>query len=211
MATALDLIQAGYASSTANDAGRLAGDSEMLARLNRTFQSYYALWTDAAADGALSNQSFTFSGIPASVTLPTDVIDVDRLEISGTKANLIPLVEKERLWHLAPAVYRQGLSLVSRGQTGDPVAGTVVSVWLNDPPATLSALSSVIDVRFPVRFHLLLILDLALYLDSKDEGRDPVQHQKLQAQFDHDEAVFKAVAPTSNSAKDKASNPKGLQ
>lgn len=210
MATALDLIQAGYTSSTANDAGRLAGDTEMLARLDRTFQSYYALWTEAAADGSLSHQTFTFSGVPASVILPTDVIDVDRLEVDGEKANLIPVIEKERLWHLAPAVYRQGLSLISRGQSGDPVAGTIISIWLDDAPATLSSLTSVIDVRFPVRFHNLLVLDLALYLDSKDEGRDPQQHMKLQGQFDHDEAAFKAVAPASNSAKDKASNPKGL-
>lgn len=208
MTTAQQLIEAGYASSTANDAGRLATDTEMLGRLNRTYQGYYALWTEAAADGGLSLQSFTFGGAPPSVTLPTDVIDVDRLEINGDKANLIPVAERERTWHLAPAMYRQGLSLVSRGQAGDPIAGTVLSAWIDDAPAALSALSSVIDPRFPVRFHTLLVLDLALYLDSKDEGRDAQQHAKLDAQFAREEALFKAVAPNADSAKDKSTNPR---
>lgn len=202
--TAQQLIEAGYAKSTANDPGKLAVDIELLAELDRTFQLRYALWSSAADDGSLSSIALTFAGTPASVTLPTDIIDVDRLEIGGEKANLIPVAEKERLWHLPPAIYRQGLSLISRGHSGDPVNGTALTLWLDDAPASITALNSVIDVRFPVRFHKLLTLDIALYLDTKDIGRDPAQHQKLLDEYQREEAMFRAVAPAADSALDRS-------
>jgi hypothetical protein len=193
MAIVQDIVEAAYAASTANDPGKLALDNELYNHLNRSFQLRYAQWTQPAGDAAHTQISLTFSGTPASVTLPTDIIEIDRVEINGTKGYVIPVHEKERGWNLAPAMYRQGLSLISRNKVGDPVNGTPITLWIDDAPATLSSLSSVIDIRFPVRFHKLLILDLALYLDTKDEGRDPAEHQKLMDQYEHEEAMFGAV------------------
>jgi hypothetical protein len=194
MAIVQDFIEAAYASSTANDPGKLSVDLELINHINRTFQLRYALWSKAVGDTASDTPLvLTFSGTPPTVSLPTDLIGIDRFEIAGTKGYLIPIAEKERGWHLAPSIYRQGLSLVSRGQTGDPVNGTVMTLWIDDTPATLSSLSSVIDIRFPVRFHNLLILDLALYLDSKDEGRDPAEHQKLLDAYQGDQAMFESI------------------
>jgi hypothetical protein len=205
MAIAQDLIEAAYASSTANDPGKLSLDNELYNHLNRTFQLRYALWSKAVGDTASDVPlTLTFSGTPPTIPLPTDIIDIDRLEIAGTKAYLIPIAEKERSWHLAPSVYRQGLSLVSRGQTGDPISGTTMTLWIDDAPATLSSLSSVIDIRFPVRFHKLLILDLALYLDTKDEGRDPAQHQKLADEFQAEQSMFEAVLSITDPVKREA-------
>jgi hypothetical protein len=200
-----DLVEAAYASSTANDPGKLALDNELYNHLNRTFQLRYALWSKAVGDTASDAPLvLTFSGTPPTVPLPTDIIDIDRFEIAGTKGYLIPIAEKERTWHLAPSIYRQGLSLVSRGQTGDPIIGTVMTLWIDDAPATLSSLSSTIDIRFPVRFHKLLILDLALYLDTKDEGRDPAQHQKLVDELQNEEQMFSAVLSITDPVKREA-------
>lgn len=202
MATVQDLYEAAVASSTANDAGKLSVDLEMLNHLNRTFQLRFAVWSQIVG-GAASGVPLliTFSGTPPTATLPTDIIDIDRLEIAGLKVRMLPVEEKDRSWHLAPGVYRQGLTLVSRGLTGDPIAGTVMTAWIDDAPATLTSLASVIDIRFPVRFHKLLILDLALYLDTKDEGRDPAQHQKLLDDYGREDQMFGAVIGVTDTTK----------
>lgn len=200
--TVQTIVEAGYAKSTSSDPGKLAGDLELVNELNRTFQLRYALWSTAVG-GAASGVPLllTFSGTPATATLPTDIIDIDRLELAGTKVRMLPVEEKDRAWHLPPAVYRQGLSLVSRGLTGDPVVGNVLTAWIDDAPATLANLSDVIDARFPVRFHKLLILDLALYLDTKDEGRDPAQHQKLIDEFQLETQLFEKVVGITDTTK----------
>lgn len=202
MATVQDLYESAIASSTANDAGKLSTDTEILNHLNRTFQLRFAVWSQIVGGAASGTPLLlTFSGTPATVTLPTDIIDVDRLEVGGLKVRMFPVEEKDRSWHLPPGVYRQGLTLVSRGNAGDPIIGNILTAWIDDAPATLTALSSVIDVRFPVRFHKLLILDLALYLDTKDEGRDPAGHQKLLDEFNREEQMFGAVIGVTDTTK----------
>lgn len=213
MATVQNLYEAAIASATANDAGKLSTDLEVINHLNHTFQLRYALWSEAAGDAASGLPlTLTFSGTPATVTLPTDLIDINRVEFvsTGAKVRILPVEEKDRSWHLAPSVYRQGLTLVSRGQTGDPITGTVVTTWIDDAPATLTTLSSAIDIRFPVRFHKLLILDLALYLDTKDEGRDPSQHQKLLTEYQYEDSMFKTVSQLGQSSTQNPTLPKGL-
>lgn len=202
MAIVQDIVEASYASSTASDAGKLATDLELVNHLNRTFQLRFAVWSQIVG-GAASGVplSLTFSGSPATASLPTDIIDIDRLEIAGLKVRMLPVEEKDRSWHLAPGVYRQGLTLVSRGNSGDPIAGTVMTAWIDDAPATLTSLASVIDIRFPVRFHKLLILDLALYLDTKDEGRDPTGHQKLLDEYGREEQSFGQVIGVTDTTK----------
>lgn len=203
-ATAQQLIEAAYARSTANDAGKLATDAELIGQLDRTYQRLYALLAVAAGDNALTSVALSPSGSPASAALPTDVIDVVRVERAsdGAKVNLIPAAEKDRAWHLAPAVYRQGQSLISRGKTGDPVGGTALTAYVLDAPASLTSLNSTLDPRWPHRFDSLLVLDLALYLADKDDARNPADYQELRGDFKDEMAVFDALVGNSNSAKE---------
>lgn len=213
MATSvLTLCQAAIRNSTANDAGTLATDSELIGQLNRDYQTRYALWALAAGDDALGRATLTMSGSPLSVTLPTGAISLVRIELAsdGSQVNLIPVNEKDRSWHLAPAVYREGNVLRSRGQSGDPQVGAQLLVFHDDAPVDLTTLTDTLDTRFPARFEDLLVLGLALYLDSKDTGRDPTQHAALAERFQRADAVFQAVVDKTDAARQRSSQPKGM-
>lgn len=171
--TAQQIIEAAYARSTANDPGKLATDGEMISVLDRLFQALYAVRAAAEPSGALARANLAaLAGSPASATLPTDMIDLRRVQRNSdsAKVNVIPVEEIDRSWHLAPAIYRQGNSVVSRGGAGDPVAGDTLTIFHLDAPATITALVSVLDARFPVRHHELLVVELAIYLATKDAG-----------------------------------------
>lgn len=181
MTTAQVLIEAAYARSTANDPGKLATDAELLGRLNRTYQMVYGLAAKQRPDEFATLTTLTL-GVPPQVALPVDLIEVRRLlNALGAVVHLIPAAELTRLWNIPPCVYRLGSTLYSRGQAGDPITGDVLTAQLLLSGTTLSALSTSLDATYPTRHVELLSNDLALYLDLKDEGRDPSQFQKLAA------------------------------
>lgn len=193
MTTAQVWIEAAYNRSSANDPGKLSQDAELLDALNRIYQRLYSLFAKARPDEAASETTVTLSGSPATGTLPTDIIAVRRLyNATGAVVHLIPSEERTRSWHLAPSVYRQGLSLISRNKAGDPVAGDVLTLTLLDAPTAITALTTAIDARFPTRHHQLPVDVLALYLSVKDDGRNPLAHQKLVADVAQSASAFAA-------------------
>lgn len=198
------ILEAAYSHSTANDPGKLATDLELIGELDRTYQRLYAELAIASGDNALSASALTLAGSPASATLPTDVIDVLRVEkaTDGSKVYLIPASEKDRAWHLSPAVYRQGTTLVSRNRAGDPVSGQVLSAYVLDAPAALTTLSDTLDPRWPHRLDSLLVLDLALYLSDKDVDRNPQDYTALRTEYRDELAAFASLVGNSNSAKE---------
>lgn len=210
--TAQQLIEAAYARSTASDAGKLAVDGEMLVHLNRTYQNTFARYSQASGDNALASISTTWAGAPAIISLPTDIVDIVLLQnAAGQTVRLIPAREINRTWHLAPACIRVSNTLQTRGALAgafgalaDPIAGDAVRMFYKDSPATLSALGSTLDARYPVRFEHLLIADLALYLWSKDEGRPADRGQELMAELQRQEAYFVSIVGPSNTARESA-------
>lgn len=204
--TAQALIEAGYARSTANDAGKLASDGELLLHVNRKYQSLYAIMALAGGDNALAKTTLVLAGSPPSVALPADIIDIKRLEqLLGGKAYLVPADEKDRSWHLAPAFYRQGNSLVSLARSGDLAAGQSVVVYHLDSPVALTTLASVTDARFPTRYEDILVLDLAIYLSTKDENRSETEYKQLKDELADAMKMFNALVRGSNTAKDRPS------
>ncbi len=183
MTTAQAIIEAAYSRSTANDPGKLSTDQELLGRLNRSYQGLFALAARQRPDEFATRQTITLTGAPAQVALPTDLIEIrpHLYNALGNVVHLIPSSELTRLWHIPPCVYRTGGLLYSRGFAGDPVALDVLTAWLLLSGTTLSALSTALDATFPTRHVEILRNDLALYLDLKDEGREPIQFQKLAA------------------------------
>lgn len=180
MATAQDFIEAALVRSTANDPGKLATDGELLNHCSRVFARLFSLFARARPDKAQSQSTVTLAGNPPTAALPADLIDVRRVEnTTGAKVHLIPATEKDRTWHIAPSVYQVGNTLYSRNKTGDPAAADVLTLFLLDQPAALSALSSTIDARFPMRHYQFVIDLVALYLDTKDQSRDQAAHAKL--------------------------------
>jgi hypothetical protein len=191
------ILEAAYARSVVNDPGKLATDQELWEQGSRTFQRLYAVWAASNRDPAASQVILTMAGSPPNAALPADVIDVIRCEdASGGRVTVCRLDEKDRGWVIAPAVYRLGASLVSRGKTGDPGIGPVsgtVYVYVLDTPAAWTGLAVVLDTRFPARFHDLVILELAVYLSIKDDERDPKEYAKLKGEYREQLAAFAAL------------------
>jgi hypothetical protein len=179
------IIEAAYSRSTANDPGKLATDGELLSVLDRVFQMLYAVKAVASPEGHTIKS--TLALVASVATLPTDVIDIRRVQgktgtvAAGAKINIIPVEEIDRGWHLAPRMYRTGLNLTSVGGVGDPGAADSIDAYLLDAPPTLATLATALDPRFPVRFHELLIVELAMYLSTKDADRDAAEFTKLSA------------------------------
>ena len=177
-------IEAAYNRSAANDPGKLAQDAEVIGHINRVFRRFFALFAKARPDEAASTSSIVVLGNPASYTIPDDTIAITGLlTAAGAQVHLIPEHERQRLWHMAPSMYRIGATLYSRALGGDPIGGDGLTITLLDPPATLAALTDTIDTRFPTRHHQLCIDALALYLDTKDDGRSTEEHAKLIAEY----------------------------
>jgi hypothetical protein len=199
--TVQQIIESAIARSTANDPGKLTVDGELIPHLNRKYQSIVARMAQQGGDNWLAKTTVTFAGAPPSVTLPTDIVDIERIETAiGGRTYLIPVRDKDRTWVLAPAVYRQGNTLVSRAATGDPLAADVWTLFYKDAPTTLSALSTTLDARYPVRYENVLVVDLALYMAVKDENRNPERIAALQRELDAENALIIELIGGSDSA-----------
>jgi hypothetical protein len=182
--TAQTWVEAAYLRSAANDPGKLAQDAELVDHANRIYQRFYALFAKARPDEAASTLSLVLAGNPAFVALPADVIAIVSVKNAlGAQVHLIPANETQRLWHMAPCVSRIGNTLTSRSLGGDPLAGATLTVIQLDAPTPIVTLTDVIDVRFPTRHHQLCIDSLALYLDTKDDGRSQEEHGKIVGEY----------------------------
>lgn len=179
MATVQSIVEAGYAGSTANEAGDLAGDTELIGYLNRVFQAAFAL--AAAADPAKYSTRVTITCVASVATLPTDVIDVLIVRAGGVKVHLAEVQNLHRANEIPPVMFREGNTLVSRGLPGDPGPTQVLSVSCTAPPTALTTLAQSLDARWPERYNEMLVAAVRLYLAMKDEGRSPA-HLSMTAQ-----------------------------
>lgn len=176
------IVESGAARATSNDLGKVNSDGELLGRVNRFFLSLYALAARQRPNWFTSTATLALTGAPATLAFAsatpalTDVIDITRVYgVSGTvpagvKIHLVDESEVYRSFQIAPCVFQRGLSLVSRGQAGDPVNTDVIGITVLDSPTPLTTLATNLDARFPARFHEILINDVALYLETKDDG-----------------------------------------
>lgn len=199
--TVQQIIESAVARSTANDPGKLTVDGELIPKLNRRYQSIFARMALVGGDNLVAKTTLTFASSPPSVTLPTDIVDIVRLETNaGARTYLVPIRDKDRTWVMAPAVFRQGNSIVSLARSGDPIAGDTWTLFYKDAPATLSALSSTLDTRYPVRYEDALVIDLALYMAVKDENRDAQRIGALQNELTDELKMVYALIGGSDSA-----------
>lgn len=201
MTTARQIIEAGWRRSTANDPGVLAVDLETIAHLDRKFQTYFARWALKAGDKAQEVTTLAWTGSPAIATLPESPIDIVRIETStGLEVTMVQTTEIDRSWHLAPVCSQIGNILRSRGAIAfayghqrDPQNADVSTLYFKGQPARIVTLDDVLDIRYPIRHEMLLVLEMALMLAAKDEGRDPAHFQALTAEQAREEAAFAAA------------------
>ncbi len=191
--TVQTIIELATVASTANDAGKLATDAELIAVLDRHYQAYAALMALSAPERWVATAAIAWSGTPATFALPADLIDIRHVETSGgAEIRIVPVEERRKSWHTAPAAFRQSGSLVSRAQAGDPVNGESGTLWYLDAPTALSALGNSLDSRWPVRHDPLLIGELAVYLANKDQDRSAEDRKQATASRDSALAFFQA-------------------
>ncbi len=191
--TAAAILDAAYQRSSANDAGKLAGDQELLAHTDRVVQRLWPLIARARPHQFQTDVALPLAGVPPMLLLPADLIDLlDVRTATGAKVHVIPSAERQRRWTIPPSVYRMGRSLVSRNAAGDPIVADVLTLTVLDEPAALVALSSVLDVRWPARHAQLLIDELAAYLSVKDAGRSAEEHAKIMGQLQASMAALAA-------------------
>jgi hypothetical protein len=180
MATAQTIIEKAYNRSTGFDPGKLADDPDLIAELDMLYQSFYALYARQRPEDCTTTTDIELQGNPAKQVMSPVPIDVRFIHDEDEKqVHLIPATERERTWHMAPCVYRNGAYIISRAKGGDPVACDILTLTILDTPVTLVALATLIDPRFPVRHHRVLVEALAFYLSAKDEGRDATEHDKI--------------------------------
>lgn len=186
------LLTAAYQRSTLNDPGKLAQDSELIGHLDRLYQRMWMLIARARPDQYGASTTVTLAGTPAQATLPALIDLLQVQDADGVLVNVIPATERQRLWHLAPAVYRVGQVLRSRMQTGDPVGTDVLTLAYLDQPATLALLADTLDARWPARHEQVLVDALALYLAVKDAGRPGSDRQAIAQELAQNVAAFGA-------------------
>jgi hypothetical protein len=200
MTTVRTLVVGGYNRSTLNDAGKIATDAELVAHVNRVYQRMWSLIARARPDQYNAVGTLTLSGSPPQATLPSGMLDLqDVTDADGAQVQVIPASERNRLWNLAPCVYRVGVLLKSRAETGDPASGDVLTLVYLDQPADLTTLDSTLDARWPQRHDQLLVDYLALYLAVKDAGRSGSDRSSIAGELQQDIAAFAAeyqVAPS---------------
>lgn len=191
--TASVILSAAYNRSSANDPGKLAQDEELLGHLDRVYQRTYALIARARPDEMAAARSVVLTGSPAVFSIAPNTMDVIGIRnATGYEINLVPATQVYRRWVLAPAMSRVGLTVTSRNQAGDPLAGDVVTVLELPAPASITTLASTIDPNYPIRHVQLLIDYLACYLSVKDAGRDEGDRAALMGELRQDAAAFAA-------------------
>jgi hypothetical protein len=143
MSTAQALIEAGYARSTANDAGKLASDGELLLHLNRKYQSLYAIMAlsmTAATTRSRKRRSFWPGARRGGAARRRHRHQaLEQLSAAQRRTSSQP-TRRTGAGTWLPRFYRQGNSLVSRGSAGDLGPGEL-NVYHLDAPAALSTLS----------------------------------------------------------------------
>lgn len=194
MATSVqDYITAAYLRSTTNDPGKLAQNTELIGHLNRAYQRTWMLIARARPDQYSAETTLTLAGVPPTVALPANLIDLlDVTDSDGATVTIIPATQRTRTWNLAPCVYRVGMTLKTRGDADDPIAADALTVLYLDAPTTLTLLADEVDDRWPARHDQLLVDYLASYLSVKDAGRDQNDRQALLTEQRANVAAFAA-------------------
>jgi hypothetical protein len=187
------IIDGAYNRATDNDPGKLAQDGELIAHLSRVYERAWPLVARARPDEFNTQSSATLTGVPPRLSLPLDLIALLGVYTAGGNPVWVSATtDRTRLWNLAPSMYRQGLTLVSRNLTGDPLAGDLLTLVILDAPAPLVYLTDTLDARWPVRHVQLLVDVLAVYLSVKDAGRDAGDRAAIGAELQQSVAAFAA-------------------
>lgn len=184
--TVQEILLAAYSKSAKNRPGHIASEStELLQVVVRALRGLFA-------DGVKFNQKFyarrasvAYDGTAGGWPRPDAAEAIVRIELpNGKRVAEVPFDDREAEKGL-PSVYGLGQVFYSAGNTNDPVSGNLV-MFYSARPRDLTDLEAdpegTLDPNWPEQFNELLILEVAIYLATK-EGNREAEVQALQAEY----------------------------
>lgn len=181
-----DILIGAYAKSTKNKPGTLATEAtELLQVVIRAMRGLYAAAARVNPYFFAESADVTISG--GAWARPETAESVVRLErvaattgglgAAGTRIIVVPFDDRAAEPG-KPAVYRFGQQYWSAGNSPDPTGGDIKFYYAKRPtdPATVN---STLDAKWTEQFNELLMLEVALYLATKDEGARGNELQSL--------------------------------
>lgn len=205
MSTVRQIIDAAVASSVANDATTplASNTSELVAVISRRIRLIYtlaALPNDGGRSNWFTRTTTVTVGTPNTtyVSLPTSPEPAYLPTFIDTGGRIVSVVSLEDLREdraeYPPAIVVVDGKFRSAARTGDPAAGSVLTVEMSYLPVVMTAdtdflgattLADATTTSWPSHVgDEYLVQDLALYLSVKDGMRDGVEVQALTAARD---------------------------
>lgn len=175
----------------------LASDkTEMLSRIRADQQELFTLLAGITRDrfqttasltstNGASGRVFDLSALPSPVERVLKLVLVD-----GREANQVDILDTDA--ELSPRYFVRGQTLIEVANdwsvTGGAVTATLTYVYGMTDIDPAGALTQ--NVSVPDQWIDVLVLPLAMYLFSKDPGRDPAEHERLAALFGDRQKAF---------------------
>lgn len=176
MATALEVMQAGYAKSSKNKAGEIATEAtELLAVMNNRLRKYFSFMSELNWQLAGAIVPVTYNAGSLGWPRPSNAEMVVRLERAATAQEVVVVSALDRAAEpTLPAMYRLGGVFRTVGGAVDPVTAETINFFIARHPATLTAPGQQIDTAWPTSFDDLLAWEIAMYLARKDGRQDDI-------------------------------------
>lgn len=169
MSTALDIILAAMGRSRQNLTTDLATyETELLALINRCLLSYFTM--AAKMNPEYVGSIVAVPEVSGTWQRPALAEIVWKIETAaGVVVAVIPPDDRQMEPGL-PAVYRLGRTFYAAGRSNDPTGALTLFCALR--PAALTSTGSQLPASWDTTYNELLILDVALYLATKDNRQD---------------------------------------
>lgn len=176
--TAKDLIIRAVARRTANDPDKTAGRPELIRALSDYLRQIYV--QVAEVDIEFFGTSSDVTGASGVWAIPSTMIAVFDVRDSDDEAvSVVPFRDKDA--DIPPRVYQLGSSLYTVGETDDPGASAVLTLYgaalhaALDPTAVWDDAANTLESSWPERHNDLLVAVLARYLAFKGGRPTDVQ------------------------------------
>jgi hypothetical protein len=172
------ILNAAYSRSTQNNPGTIATEStELLAVVQRALDGCYAF--AARINPTFFADTADVVGVAGVWARPEAAESIFLIEeADGTEVAVVPYNDRTAE-ELMPSVYEFGQNFYKAGNTSDPGDTDTLTFYFASRPATLTALSDVLDAMWREQFNELLELEVAIYLATKD-GAGEARNTELQ-------------------------------
>ena len=168
--TVTEILEAAYAKSTQNNPGTIATETtELLQVVQRQLDGCFAV--AARVNPQFYALKTPVAGVAGVWARPADAESIFRIETTVGDLLVVVVPYDDRTAESGlPGVYEYGQDFYTAGNASDPTGTDSLEFYYSKQPTALTALGDTLDAMWPEQFNELLILDVALYLATKDAG-----------------------------------------